>query len=74
MTRSRTETGSYQRRRSTSRWGITPRVSLRKVTTGGSGLADLAVLESERLGARAWSMSQYLLRRLQDVLAGYEMR
>ena len=33
----------------------------------------LEVLESERLGARALSLGQYLRRRLQDVLAGYNM-
>jgi ornithine--oxo-acid transaminase len=38
-----------------------------------AGLATLDVLESERLGARALSMGQYLRQRLQDVLAGYEM-
>jgi ornithine--oxo-acid transaminase len=38
-----------------------------------AGLATLDVLESERLGARALSMGQYLRQRLQDVLGGYEM-
>ena len=38
-----------------------------------AGLATLDVLESERLGARALSMGQYLRQRLQDALAGYEM-
>jgi ornithine--oxo-acid transaminase len=38
-----------------------------------AGLATLEVLESERLGARALSLGQYLRQRLQDVLAGYEM-
>ena len=38
-----------------------------------AGLATLDVLESERLGARALSIGQYLRQRLQDVLAGYEM-
>jgi hypothetical protein len=38
-----------------------------------AGLATLDVLESERLGAWALSMGQYLRQRLQDVLAGYEM-
>jgi len=38
-----------------------------------AGLATLEVLESERLGARALSMGQYLRQRLQDALAGYEM-
>jgi len=38
-----------------------------------AGLATLEVLESERLGARALSLGQYLRRRLQDALAGYEM-
>jgi ornithine--oxo-acid transaminase len=38
-----------------------------------AGLATLDVLESEGLGARALSLGEYLRRRLQDVLAGYEM-
>jgi ornithine--oxo-acid transaminase len=38
-----------------------------------AGLATLDVLESERLGARAFSLGQYLRRRLQDTLASYEM-
>ena len=38
-----------------------------------AGLATLDVLESERLGARALSVGQYLRQRLQDVLGGYEM-
>jgi len=38
-----------------------------------AGLATLDVLESERLGERALSQGQYLRRRLQDVLAGYNM-
>ena len=38
-----------------------------------AGLATLDVLESERLGARALSMGQYLRQRLQDALGGYEM-
>jgi ornithine--oxo-acid transaminase len=38
-----------------------------------AGLATLDVLESERLGARALSLGQYLRLRLQDALAGYEM-
>jgi len=38
-----------------------------------AGLATLDVLESERLGARASSLGQYLRQRLQDTLYGYEM-
>jgi ornithine--oxo-acid transaminase len=38
-----------------------------------AGLATLDVLETERLGARATSLGQYLRRRLQDALAHYEM-
>jgi ornithine--oxo-acid transaminase len=38
-----------------------------------AGLATLDVLESERLGARARSMGQYLRQQLQDTLSSYEM-
>ena len=38
-----------------------------------TGLATLDVLESERLGARALSVGQYLRERLQAALAGYQM-
>ena len=38
-----------------------------------AGLATLDVLESEDLGARALSLGQYLRRRLQETLGGYEM-
>ncbi len=38
-----------------------------------TGLATLDVLESERLGARALSVGQYLRERLQAALAGYAM-
>ena len=38
-----------------------------------AGLATLDVLETDRLGARATSLGQYLRRRLQDTLAHYEM-
>jgi ornithine--oxo-acid transaminase len=38
-----------------------------------AGLATLDVLESERLGARALALGEYLRQQLQDALAGYEM-
>lgn len=38
-----------------------------------AGLATLDVLESERLGARALALREYLRQQLRDALAGYEM-